>query len=61
MKDTNNGFPYVGKLNDMKYKKLLKLQKNLYKISRISQETRGIIDAGIAPSYDPLLSKLNLD
>lgn len=60
IKDTNNGFPYVGKLCDNKYKKLLNLKKNLNKHPSVSDETKDIIDAGISPSIDSILSKFNL-
>ena len=60
MKDRKNGFPYVAKLSDQKYKELIKLKKYLYKLPQTTKETREIIKKGIAPSYDPLLSKLGL-
>ena len=61
MKDEKNGFPYVCRLCDAKYKKLKKLTKNLYKYPHISRETKDFIENGISPSIDSILEKLNLD
>lgn len=60
IKDKENGFPYVAKLSDQKYKELIKLKRYLYKHPKISKETRDIIKKGISRSYDPLLSKLGI-
>ena len=61
IKDRKNGFPFVCKLLDSKYKKLLKLEKKMHKNPFLSKETKNIIEAGISESVDSLLSKLNLD
>lgn len=60
MKDKNNGFPHVAKLTNSKYQKLIKVSQNLSKHPRISDETKQIIEAGISPTVDALLSKLDL-
>lgn len=61
IRDRNNGFPYVGRLCDSKYKKLLKLEKNVHRNPYLSKETKSIVEAGISESVDSLLSKLDLD
>lgn len=61
IKDNNNRFPYVCKLHNSKYKKLLKLEKRMHKDPYISKEVKDIIEAGMSETVDSLLSKLNLD
>jgi hypothetical protein len=60
IKAINNGFPCVGKLCNSKYKKLLKLEKNMHKNPYLSKETKDIIERGISESVDSLLSKLDI-
>ncbi len=60
IKDRNNGFRYVSRLCDLKYKKLLKLEKNLHKNPHISRETKDNVEKGLSKGVDSLLSKLDL-
>lgn len=61
MKDRDNGFAWVGRLCDYKYKKLLILIKKLRKSNYVSMETKGIVEAGILSSIDTIQTKLNLN
>jgi len=60
IKDKDNGFPYVAKLSDFKYKELINLASKKLRYSHISTEAIQVIEKGILPSFDDLLSKLNL-
>jgi len=50
----------VAKLSDFKYKELINLASKKLRYSHISTETIQVIEKGILPSFDDLLSKLNL-
>lgn len=58
MKDANNGFPYVGKLCNHKYKKMQQLRKILHKLPYVSDKEKNIVDAGLSLGVDEILSKL---
>ena len=60
IKDKDNGFPYVAKLSDSKYQKLMALASKKLKYSHISTETIQVIEEAISLSFDELLSKFNL-
>jgi len=50
----------MAKLNDLKYKELLKLQKKLHKQHYITKEIRDIVEVGLSSSVDGILKDLNL-
>ena len=60
IKDEKNGFPYIAKLGDPRYKELLDLRKKLLKYPRISPETRKFVEEGTSPTIEGLLLKLDL-
>ena len=61
IKDKNNGFPFIAKLCEQKCRELENLKSGIGKCPYISSATKDIINRGIAPAIDHILSKLGLD
>lgn len=59
-RDKENGFPYIAKLCEMKYKELIKIQTKINKYPYISRDTKTIINRGMAETIDQIASKLGI-
>jgi hypothetical protein len=60
-RDKDNGFPYIAKLCEMKYKELIKIQSKIIKYPLISRDTKAIINRGMAETIDQIASKLGIE
>ena len=59
-RDKENGFPYIAKLCEMKYKELRKIQAKIGKHPLISRDTKSIINRGMSEAFDQIASKLGI-